>query len=200
MISRRRFVGSSVAGCLASAAGAWGWAVDRMPLHATLFDERFAEAVRFGGAAQRHGLPARGVRGDMTDLWYRELEPLWRLEPRPIAGLTAYASLFCLERLAWDHGMRLVFHGTHDRLATGAVQHVVRGPRSATPSGEARWPEALAARLARQEQRIGWTALPPVLGATQARFQTPGPASRGQVEQPLHSWVIARTARELERT
>ena len=232
MISRRYFVGSSVAGCVASAIGASGWsrassaavrpggpdsgtaraiiASERLPLYAAFFDERFAPAVHFGSIAQRRGLPARAVRGDMTDLWYRELEPLWRREPRPIAGLTAYAALFCLERLAWDHGMRVVFHGTHDRIASGAVQHVIRGPWKLAPTrkvhegpeaaSEAAWPKALAVHLARQDQRLGWTALPPALCATATRVQTPGAPLGSGFEQRLHSWVIARAARERERT
>ena len=49
-----------------------------------------------------------GIRGDITDLWFHDLDPQWKKQPVAIAGLTAHGPLFCLERLAWDHGMRVV--------------------------------------------------------------------------------------------
>lgn len=76
-------------------------------LRLVLFDERFAAACRFGEAMRRRGLPVRAIRGDVTDVWYSRLHPLWRREPAVIAGLTPYAAMFCLERLAWDHGLRM---------------------------------------------------------------------------------------------
>lgn len=76
-------------------------------LRLVLFDERFAAACRFGKAMRRRGLPVRAIRSDVTDVWYSRLYPLWKREPAAIAGLTAYAAMFCLERLAWDHGLRM---------------------------------------------------------------------------------------------
>jgi hypothetical protein len=146
----------------------------------------------------------------MTQLWYSELQPLWRRELRPIAGLTAYAALFCLERLAWDHGMRVVYHGAHTPLASGDVDHVVHGPwsvrhhskRGSRRSSDAHreWPTDLADRIARQARKSGWTGLPPALCAVAACARTPGLCAERSFEQPLHSWVIARPARHLERT
>ncbi len=145
-------------------------AADRVPLHAVLFDERFAEAVRFGNEARRRGLPARGVRGDLTDFWLAELHPLWRRQARPIAGLTAYAALFCLERLAWDHRMRVVYHGALAPLAVADF----------------------AALLARIESRRGWGGLPCAPPAAE-------PRSPAGCSAPLHAWVIAPAARAPER-
>ncbi|MGH8150329.1 MAG: hypothetical protein ACRETB_10215 [Steroidobacteraceae bacterium] len=153
LIDRRRFIEAGVAGsvlCGAAASVAWGtansigrdtgasverdttrstaWdaasaAFGRARPHAVLYDERFAEAIRFGHAAEQHGLPLRPIRGDVTRIWYDELAPLWRRQPRPIAGLTAYAALFCLERLARDHGMRVVHHDTYPAPDLGAPLH-----------------------------------------------------------------------------
>lgn len=205
MLSRRRFIESGVAGSIVcgaagsiayAAAGsvAWGAAgsaagaagmspaetvagtrADRMPLYAVLFDERYPAAVRFGHAAEQDGLPARAVRADVTRIWYDELDPLWRRQSRPIAGLTAYAALFCLERLAWSHGMRVVYHRTHASLTSGTVD----------------WARQLALRLGAADREWAWSPLPHVAGA---RAGDPGPG------QPLHSWVIAPVMRELEST
>lgn len=247
MLSRRRFIESGVAGTLAGALTAWrspaeaaagsaihggdpragsplessgsprAGAVHRMPLHAAVFDERFAEAARFAAEAHRLGLPVRGVRGDVTDLWYAELHPLWKRQARPIAGLTPYAALFCLERLAWDHGMRVVYHGEHARLADGRIEHVLQGPveaagtaptprARAAPGERADWPTQIASLIAQAERRSSWVGLPPARRAVEARFLTPAlPLGQGtargreqRVGQSLHSWVIAPPARAVE--
>jgi hypothetical protein len=49
-----------------------------------------------------------GFDGDITNIWYHDLQPRWQKAPAAIAGLTAHGALFCLERLAWDVGMRVV--------------------------------------------------------------------------------------------
>ncbi len=85
----------------------------RLRLHTAVFDERFAAARHFGAAARRLGLAVHPIRGDVTELWYSRLYPLWRNSPAPVAGLTAYAAMFCLERLAWDHGLRMVQRDAH---------------------------------------------------------------------------------------
>lgn len=215
MVNRRRFIESGVAGSLAGAFAAWGSprvsADHRRPLHATVFDERFAEAVRFGREARRLGLAVRGVRGDVTDLWYTELHPLWKRQCRPIAGLTAYAALFCLERLAWDHGMRVVYHGEHTRLAGGEIEHVLRGPPGRPEArdtltahgvldGRIEWPAQIASLIAQTEWRSGWSGKPAAGRATVARVLTAGSARGQGIGQPLHSWVIAPPARARELT
>ncbi len=187
MVSRRRFIESGVAGSLVGAFATWGSPVRaareihtsaRTPLHAVIFDERFADAVRFGQQAARLGLPVRGLRGDVTDYWYAELHPLWKRQARPLAGLTAYAALFCLERLAWDHGMRVVYRGEHTPLAGGEADRID-------------WPAQIASLIALTEARSTWSGLPPLRRAAETRVLTAG-------EQPLHSWVIAPPARAVE--
>ncbi len=78
---------------------------------AVVFDERFAAARRFGETMHRRGLAVHAIRGDVTAVWYSYLHPLWKRTPAPVAGLTAYAAMFCLERLAWDHGLRMIHLG-----------------------------------------------------------------------------------------
>jgi hypothetical protein len=158
-MDRRQFVQTSVAGAIAGALGAWalsdesswgstrglpagreprelpapqpGLAAGRILLYAAVFDERFAAAVRFGAAAREQGLRIRGVRGDVTEFWYEELQPLWKQRALPLAGLTAYAALFCLERLAWDHRMRVIYHAAHTTLSNSDVGHVLALMRNA---------------------------------------------------------------------
>ena len=78
-----------------------------------IFDDRFAETRVFGEEAERLGGSVRSFAGDITDLWYQELDLRWRSEPTAIAGMTRHGPLFCLERLAWNAGMRVVYRATH---------------------------------------------------------------------------------------
>ncbi len=96
-----------------------------MPFFKVIFDERFPDSVAFAEEMKRLGVACHGISGDMTDLWYRELYPQWQKSPVPIAGLTAHGPLFCLERLAWDHGMRVMFRAEHQYRADGCIEHVV---------------------------------------------------------------------------
>ena len=182
-ISRRHFMQTGIAGSLAGLLGSPVRAsMSRgAPLHAVMFDERFIEAVRFGNAARARGLPTRTVRGDVTDLWYGELQPLWKERTAPIAGLTAYGALFCLEQLAWDHRMRVVYHGTHAAEHDG--QDVADEP--------ADWPADLAAWIDVVDSQRGWTGLAPARRTMAHPSLTPGRA----FASTLHSWVIAPPAR-----
>ncbi len=94
------------AGALASPSAIRGLAGESA-LYKVIYDERFPLSVAFGREAMRSGLAVHAIRGDMTDLWYDDLYLQWRRQPVAIAGLTAHGPLFCLERLAWDFGMRV---------------------------------------------------------------------------------------------
>lgn len=80
----------------------------RASFYKVIFDERFPASVLFGEGWKALGAPVHAIRGDITDLWFYDLDVQWKKRPVPIAGLTAHGPLFCLERLAWDHGMRVV--------------------------------------------------------------------------------------------
>jgi hypothetical protein len=79
-----------------------------LAVHRAIYDERFEAGRAFAVQARQRGWTTRAIRGDVTDLWFNELSLRWKQGPAPIAGLTAKNSLFCLERLAWDAGMRVV--------------------------------------------------------------------------------------------
>jgi hypothetical protein len=77
------------------------------PLYAVLCDERFAESVAFAEEMASHGASVTRFRGDITDFWYQDLSQRWKSDPVAIAGVTTHGPLFCLERWAWDHGLRI---------------------------------------------------------------------------------------------
>jgi hypothetical protein len=78
-----------------------------------LYDARFAAGVAFARRAAARGLAVHAMAGDMTRFWYDDLYHRWRQGPVAIAGLTAHGALFCLERLAWEHRMRVVYRVEH---------------------------------------------------------------------------------------
>ncbi|MEY4761993.1 MAG: hypothetical protein RLZZ200_1849 [Pseudomonadota bacterium] len=153
--------------------------------HAVLVDSRHPESVRFGAR-----LSAQGVRilalsdGDLTSAWLADIAPAWRRSPVPLAGLTTSSTLFCLEQLAWPHGMRVVFHAEHvlePAQATGHVMHRAAG-ESASLRGPW-WPSTVADLVAAQEK----TAQPVTGGPSLAGMM---PTLRGEAGL-LTSWIIA---------
>lgn len=161
-----------------------------VPLYKVLYDTRFAASAAFGKRAGARGFAVHGIAGDVTRVWYDDLFFRWRREPAAIAGLTAHGALFCLERLAWDHGLRVVYRGEH-LAATHAVEHRLDGPvpmlaAAADAAVELSWCAALADVVAqcpreRTERRTG------TLVTADRGFAAP--------PEPLFSWVIAPVAR-----
>jgi hypothetical protein len=124
MISRRRILQSGLAATslplvagisLVPAQSAHAKALEHPSLYKVLFDQRFAASRQFGRDAQWQGLSVQGFNGDITNIWYRDLHPRWQQGAAAIAGFTAHGALFCLERLAWDVGMR-VSHRAEQRF------------------------------------------------------------------------------------
>jgi hypothetical protein len=77
-----------------------------------IYDERFDAGRRFASDAGARGWVTRAIRGDVTDVWFHEIAVRWKRGPAPIAGLTTGQSLFVLERLSWDVGMRVTGRDT----------------------------------------------------------------------------------------
>ena len=123
MTNRREFM--KVAGLAAAAPVSAVAAVPSGPptVRRAVYDDRFAAARAFGADAERRGWAVRSIQGDVTDLWFGELDQLWRREPVAIAGLTRDNSLFVLERLAWDHGLRVV--SRRDHAEDGLVSWII---------------------------------------------------------------------------
>jgi hypothetical protein len=119
MTSRREFLktGLAASALLPAAARADFRRVDEFgqgaAIYKVLYDTRFAASVAFARRAAARGLAVHAMAGDMTRFWYDDLYYRWRQGPAAIAGLTAHGPLFCLERLAWEQRMRIVYRQEH---------------------------------------------------------------------------------------
>ncbi len=102
----------------------------RVPLYKAVFDERFPASRGFGEEAKSLGVPIHGMKGDITDFWFHDLYSRWKQGPAAIAGLTAHGPIFCLERIAWDQRMRVVFRADHRYREDGMIEHALSGPES----------------------------------------------------------------------
>ncbi len=101
------------------------------PVHRAVYDERYASSRAFGRMAALKGWPLAPIRGDITQLWFHDLALEWKRRPAAVAGLTGADSLFCLERLAWDAGLRVLWRSRD--ASSGLVAWVI-GPRPAAKS------------------------------------------------------------------
>jgi len=186
--NRREFLQTAAALSAAPLAGRAAFAnAHRAPtLDAVVLDSRHTPARDFGARASLLGARAWPIAGDITELWQTELLERWRERPGAIAGLTERPALFLLERLAWDHGLRVVFVAEHEPRAHGTARH--RVVRTAAPdlaleldaAGES-WPSALADAL------IAAGAV----AAADGRPTDSGLAARLDEPTKLYSWIIA---------
>lgn len=193
MTNRREFLQTAAVLSAAPLTGRAAFAGGRQQpaaLEAVVYDSRHVEARDFGARAGVLSAPLRAIEGDITDLWQHELLGRWQAAPAAIAGLTERPALFLLERLAWEHGLRVVFEAEHQPGAGGDAVH--RVARSADP-GLAReleaagrgWPGALADAL------VAGTRT----STSNFRPTDAGLAAHLGEGTKLYSWIIApRTA------
>src|SRR5580698_3729312 len=78
-----------------------------------VFDERFTDCPAFAAEMHRAGVFTSAIRGDVAKLWYDDLREHLSQNRLPVAGLTDRVALFCLEELARDVGMRVIFRVDH---------------------------------------------------------------------------------------
>lgn len=64
------------------------------------------------GLALPAGAVVHRVGDDLTSIWYEHIGPLWAVAPVRVAGVTSEEVLFVMERLAWDHGLRVIYRMT----------------------------------------------------------------------------------------
>ena len=157
------------------------------PIYKMIFDERFGASRVFAQEARRLGFPVHGIKGDMTDLWYHDLYARWKTGPAAIAGMTAHGAIFCLERLAWDQRMRVVFRADHRFLPDGSIEHALSGPtsmlRQAVALGsETNWAEEMAGLVTQCPTTRSQSSLAKVIGPTVKHADDP---------EHLISWLIA---------
>ncbi|MBI4265820.1 MAG: hypothetical protein HY657_15705 [Acidobacteria bacterium] len=149
MPSRREFLQAGLAASVVSvvmpireAAGASPRSAaappGRHPLHCVVCDMRSPWSTDFAREAERLGIKVVRTNGDITDFWFHDLSLRWKEAPVAIGGLTAPGALFCLERLGWDHGLRVVFRGTHRLVDTSRAEHAMSGPSSTIAAAQRR--------------------------------------------------------------
>jgi hypothetical protein len=166
-------------------------AADALRLYKIVYDTRFPASGAFARRAAATGFAVEALDGDVTRFWYDDLYHRWKHGPVAIAGMTAYGALFCLERLAWDQRMRVVFRGEHAVAPDGCVAHRFEGsaallPAAAAAAARPAWQAAMADVVAACPRERGpvrtataWTAAAAALPPAEA----------------LYSWVIAAVAR-----
>jgi hypothetical protein len=160
-------------------------------LYKVLYDTRFPASAAFALRAAARGVVVEAMSGDMTRFWYSDLHHQWKNAPAAIAGLTAHGALFCLERLAWDHRMRVVFRGEHSLGRGGCVMHRFDGPAALLPSAadaatECAWAAALADVV---------VACPAAGTARGSAHALTANAGTPPTSEKLFSWVIAPVRR-----
>ena len=94
-------------------------AVSRRNFYKVIYDERFQASISFGRKMHGLGEAVHAMHGDVTNFWFHDLDLQWKERPVPIAGLTAHGALFCLERLAWDRGMRVMVREVQREMGDG---------------------------------------------------------------------------------
>ena len=114
--SRRIFLKCWLGVCSASALIPTLSARPVMPYYKAVFDQRFEKARAFATQATARATPTMAIRGDVTNLFFNDLDLRWKLGPVWLIGFTTSASLFCLHVLARDRGMRLRFCRTKPNM------------------------------------------------------------------------------------
>jgi hypothetical protein len=174
---------------LAAASGASNGVSERMPirLQRFVFDNRFAEAVETARHAALLGIPPAEFSGDLTPLWYDELDLAWKTAPMALAGITTREGLFVLETLAADRRMRVAYRGEHGAPRNGSAAHIFAGPaglvtRAVAQPGASIWGAVLGNALANCPCNER-SAVRRTLRARADRVPTR--------DVPLYSWIIA---------
>ena len=109
-------------GALASAARA----AEPLSIHRAIYDRTLQAGRAFAAEAAARGWATVAIDGDVTDLWFHDLGPRWRRGPAPIAGVTTRTSLFVLDHLARNAGMRII--ARTDLPEDGAVSWLIATP------------------------------------------------------------------------
>jgi hypothetical protein len=189
MASRREFLqtGVAAASILPIAGTSPAALLQPLSVYKVIFDQRFPSSREFADEARSLGLPVHAIEGDITDVWFHDLSLRWEQEPAAIAGLTAHGPLFCLERLAWDHRMRVVFRAGHRISPDGTMEHALWGPQQmlnevSSLTVRPDWGKAVADLLPRCPQNAWGSA---------KRSRVAGPRIAQPHGEPLFSWIIA---------
>lgn len=70
-----------------------------------VLDTSIPGADQLGDSVREARITSIHYSGDVGTPWLSHIEPLWRTQPQPIAGLTFGGAFFCLEHLARTYGL-----------------------------------------------------------------------------------------------
>jgi hypothetical protein len=118
--SRRTFLKSGMAACAAGAMTGPVSAPGRVVpyYYKAVFDNRFHEPRLFAAEAAARRIPTAAIQGNVTNLFFDDLDLRWKQGPVRLTGLTTPAALFCLDLLARDRGMRVTHRVTNPGVET----------------------------------------------------------------------------------
>ncbi|MDV7212898.1 hypothetical protein [Azotobacter beijerinckii] len=193
MIGRRGFMGLglAVAGAVPFVPlGTLAFAAREQPFLAVLADRRFRAGELFARQAEAHGLPVESIGDDFSRFWAERLHGRWQNLPLGLAGLTTFGPFICLQQLARDHGMKMLYQGKHRTLDNRLSEHVLQGPAhlvEAVSGGRAgEWPLGFAQSLAGSAHA----------GAACTKTLCVPMAGTPEDGVPLYSWLIVPRTRQ----
>ncbi len=164
-------------------------AADFARIDEVVFDARQSAALEFAKTAARLGARTRAIRGDVTERCFEDLCVRWRAKRAPIAGLTDFRSLFLLQMMAGDLGLRPVLR-IHHGIRAGTVVHEAFGVQAYRAISD----EYLAQcgeRWACEAARLVF-GLPRDLAGTARRMGNIGEANLQALgSRALVTWVLA---------
>jgi hypothetical protein len=145
--------------------------ISSAPISAFLMDDEVEESARFAKALRTKLQRIIVLPATLDSKFYSELNVLFSSR-HLIGGITTGAALFCLERIAWNRGLRLVWRRNFSREATGQgtipfamlARSLSGDSRALTPSNPIR-----SYRPSRSEQLVhAWILSPKPVLADQA--------------------------------
>lgn len=108
-IDRRALLkkGALVSGATLISRFAAAASFNEVALDRFIVDSRVPGSIVAGRLAVARGAKVSEVDGDLTALWYDDLNLKWQQRPMSLAGITGEDALFVLSTLAPQYGMRV---------------------------------------------------------------------------------------------
>jgi len=197
-MNRRGFFKASLSGtalsmlCLSAgrALASVQESVGRVEVGLVVWDGRMPAPENFAQEAEHLGLKKHRIDGDVSALWYQQLDPMWSTSSLVVAGITAIRPLFILEQMARDRNVRLALSVEHRPQLDGSTEHWIQAPASEIDAlqlilRQESWPRLLAHYF-----RSG-VGLSDRASVVRVRCITPAALGRSLAEVPLTSWVLA---------
>lgn len=145
---------------------------------------------RFSTELARNGVASSGVVDNWTNVWSREIDPVWRKQPVAIAGVTQHGPMFMLTQLAQRHGMRLVYQA---EIIQRGADCGIRVQGLSSMSDSCGLVGADAARLP-EDVATSFLSISGVNVPRSSRFSQNTGLTAATEEDPVYAWIIAPLA------